>query len=207
MDWAGFIIQLLEHDLRLSSLEVENRTGIRLQIIDRWKKGLVGKPHRNTLRRLEDGLKINIDDRDPNNITYKKIESNVEFEKEVGLYKYPLVSEISAGLGTMIKESSDSVYLPYKKQENCFALKVVGNSMNGIIDEGDTVLIDMDAEVVNGNVVAVLLKDGRAFIKRYRQLEHELVQLYSNNTEYEPVIVKRQDIELIYRAVQIVKNI
>jgi len=39
MNWSEFIRLLFDVELRLSSPEAEQITGIRQQIIDRWKQG------------------------------------------------------------------------------------------------------------------------------------------------------------------------
>jgi len=58
MNWQEFISKLLDQDLRMSSSEAESKTGIRYQIIDRWKRGEVDKPQRNTIKRLEEGWEL-----------------------------------------------------------------------------------------------------------------------------------------------------
>lgn len=203
MNWSEFITHLLDVDLRLSTVDVEKMTGIRSPIIGRWKNGFVGKPQRNTVKRLEEGLKIRIDDSDPANITYKKITLS-GFENEIVLQnKYPLLSEIQAGVtDTMLRtHTGEFVFFVYKKSEGCFALQIVGDSMKGTFNEGDVILVDINAELANGCIVAIKLKDGRKMVKRYREIGQGYYMLYSDNTSYDPLTIHASEIEAIYRVV------
>ncbi len=213
MDWSEFIKHLLEQDLVLSSDDAEQLTGIRQPIIDRWKsKPLKRKVHRDSIRKLQDGLKIKIDDSDPEKLTYRLIsemvkEGNV---KTISIFKYPILSQVYAGssMNLFVQENiSDYVNLPYEKNERCFALRVHGNSMNHKIEEGDIVLADMDKEVVNGCIVICRLKDGKQIIKRYRELQNDLAMFYSDNGSYEPLTISKTEIEAIYRIVGIWKKL
>jgi SOS-response transcriptional repressor LexA len=215
MDWTEFSRWLLDNELRLSSLEVENLTCIRQQIVDRWKRGGVNKPQRNTIRRLEDGLNIKIDDRDPENITYQRIKSKtektgIEGADELKLHKFKLISTVYAGeSSSMFIEENIEGYtvLPYSGDpENCFALRVKGDSMNHSIVEGDVVLADMKKEVRTGDIVVVRLRDGRQLVKRYKELEMQMVMLYSDNGGYPPIMLRRDEVEAIYRVVGIWKQ-
>ena len=209
MNWSEFINKLLNQDLRLSSLEVEGKTGIRQPVIDRWKNGEISKPQRNTIRRLEEGLNIKIDDSDPENITYKKLPEEKEFEEiETKIHDYPVLSHVYAGNSPdmFIKENiSEYVSLPYKKKDNCFAVRVIGDSMNHKIEEGDIILVDMDAEVTNGSIVIARLKTGKQIIKRYRAVSNQNSMFYSDNGNYEPLVVDMKEIEAIYKVVGIWK--
>lgn len=131
----------------------------------------------------------------------------IEFEskKELSsLNKYPIVTEVFAGESMAIYISENITEygsFDYHKKENCFIVKVIGNSMNGVVHDGETILVDMDQPLSNDCVVIVRLKDGRQLIKRYRVVNDELVMFSSDSPGYQPIIVKKEEIEAIYKVV------
>ncbi len=191
MNWKELIDRILS-DFRISTYELADKTGLTQPTLFRIRSGSTDKPTANTIKRLEQGLNIKIDDRDPENITYKRNEKAQEFQIiNTELHEYPVVTNVYAGNSPALFQEDnikEYVQLPYGKKENCFAVKVVGNSMNHIIDEGDLLLVDMDKEISNGCIVVALLKDGKQIIKRYRALTPGEVMFYSDNGNYEPVI-------------------
>jgi len=210
MNWSEFIIELLEHDLRISSLEAANLTGIQQPIIDRWKRGDVQKPQRSTIKRLEEGLKIRINDRDIHNITYKRNEPDIQVVPIISKYnEFPIISKVYAGdAPEMFTDENilDTIVLPYPKKDNVFAVRVVGDSMNHVIAEGDLILVDMDKEIMNGKIVIARLRSGKQIIKRYKLVSPFEVMFYSDNGNYDPIFVNTNDIEAIYRVVYILKE-
>ncbi|PKL87373.1 MAG: hypothetical protein CVV23_15750 [Ignavibacteriae bacterium HGW-Ignavibacteriae-2] len=212
MNWAEFTNWLFNDELRLSSLEVEACTGIRQPVIDRWKKGEVGKPQRSTIRRLEEGLKIKIHDSDPQNITYQKISDDPKqtFDGAIPVYNYPLLATVYAGDPELLDHEyfDESIPFAYKKNsDKCFALSVNGKSMETTLRDGDLILVDMDLLPIDGDLVAVKLKNGNQYIKRYKNLNYAFIQLSSDNAEYGVRLVDKKDIDAIYPVVQIVFNL
>lgn len=215
MNWSEFVVTLLEHDLRVSSLEASNKTGIRQQVIDRWKRGGVNKPQRNTIKRFEEGLGIKINDSDPNNITYSKIETNskvkdnsVAFEGTIPVKKYPLLAEVYAGDSKLLHHDIYEEHAVFTYDgENCFAVRVNGKSMETTLNDGDVVLCDVDLVPEDGDLVAVKLKDGKQFIKRFHNENFAFIRLSSDNPDYGVRLIDKNDIEGIYPVVQININI
>lgn len=208
MNWSEFINDLLEHDLRLSSTEVESLTGIKYQVVDRWKRGEVGKPHRNTIKRLEDGLHIKIDDRDTENITYKKLtqqKEEAEFTDQLEVKSYPVLGYVYAGEPSMLEHEQvhEQTYFYYEKPKHrCFALRVNGDSMQTTLKDGDIVLVDMDIPVKDGDLVAVKLKDGSQYIKRYKDMNYAFIQLISDNHKFGDRLVDKNDIVALFKIVK-----
>ena len=210
MNWKELIDRILS-DFRISTYELADKTGLTQPTLFRIRSGSTDKPTANTIKRLEQGLNIKIDDRDPENITYKRNEKAQEFQIiNTELHEYPVVTNVYAGNSPALFQEDnikEYVQLPYGKKENCFAVKVVGNSMNHIIDEGDLLLVDMDKEISNGCIVVALLKDGKQIIKRYRALTPGEVMFYSDNGNYEPLVLPNGEIEAIYKVVGIWKKL
>lgn len=222
MNWQQFIIRLLDHDLRLSSLEVEKLTSIRQQIVDRWKRGGVEKPHRNTIRRLEQGLGIQIHDTDPENITYSRItgadavpspENSLtvtEFNSHNHFSEItiPLQAAVPAGTG-QIQDRTDSVVVSLDSR-NQFAVLIDpnnGESMQPFLQPGDIVICDMHAPVKTGDIVAARWSGSRGAIKIVGDSGHapESYLLYSYNPVIKPIIVPKSTTRL-YKVIYIKKS-
>ncbi|MFZ5948786.1 MAG: XRE family transcriptional regulator [Stygiobacter sp.] len=133
----------------------------------------------------------------------------VEFEKNKVGNEFPLVSYLSAG--SMIEFFNDGVTekvsFNYNKKDGCMALRVKGDSMKPTIENEDIVLVDSNKSLYNGCIVATRLKSGEQLIKRYRILPGEYIQLNSDNYLYEPITLKKEEIEIIMPVVRVQRDV
>ncbi len=211
MKWSELINTLMQ-DFRLSSVELEKTTGVSNAIISQLKTGRTKKPTQHTIKKLEEGLQIRIDDSDPENITYKRIEETeaAEFGEIIVTNKFPIINTVYAGGSDKMfndRNILDFVSLPYKKTDRAFALRVQGESINGLFSNGDIVLVDMDQPYTDKNIVVVRTTRGEQYIKRFKRLNESQIMLYSDNSNYEPVILSSFEIEAIYRVVGIWRDV
>lgn len=215
MTWSEFISEVENGKLgkRYSDYELASIINVKREVIYKIKTGLTNKPQQSTINKLEQGLKIKIDASDPENITYHKVqdkEPEDKFDGVMSVYIYPLISTVYAGEPEMLyvehpDESADFVY--GRKDHRCFALKVSGKSMETTLRDGDIVLVDMDLLPADGDLVAVKLKNGHQYIKRYKNLNYAFIQLSSDNSDYGIRVIDKNDIEAIYPVVSINLNI
>jgi len=146
---------------------------------------------------------------DINYILTGKHAIRIEDEKRKGGYDYPLVSRLSAG--KMIEffdtGNTEMVGFNYYKKNGCMALLVNGDSMNPTIENGDIVLVDSDANINEGCIVAARLRGGEQLIKRFRRLPEGLIQLDSDNFLYDPITIKADELEIMMPVVRIQRDI
>lgn len=213
MNWSELITDLTK-EFRKTIYEIATDTGITHSALFRLRDGLTKKPYPATIKKLEEYFKIRINDNDPENITYSKIETRKEVNEyeiiNTQLHEYPVLTHVYAGLSpeNILRENIvEYVYLPYHKKSNCFAVKVFGDSMNHSIQEGNLILVDTDRTFNNNDLVVARLKSGKQIIKHYKELNQEFVMFYSSNENYEPLTIAKTEIEAIYRAVGIWKQI
>jgi SOS-response transcriptional repressor LexA len=123
-------------------------------------------------------------------------------------YDYPMVSTLSPGsmINFLNDGISEKISFTYHKKFGCIALRFTGDSMMPTIENGDVLLVDSDAQIYDGCVVAAKLKNGKQVVMRYRLLPHELIQLNCDNLHYNPIIVKKEEIELIMPVVKIQRD-
>jgi SOS-response transcriptional repressor LexA len=89
-------------------------------------------------------------------------------ELEVSIKAYiPVVDEVSAGSG-IVPIDYIAITRSRPAPESLIALRTRGLSMEPIINEKDTVIVDRAREPADGNLVVVII-DGQASVKRYRE--------------------------------------
>jgi repressor LexA len=113
---------------------------------------------------------------------------------------------VSAGRGVIAAqdiigwESVDNNY----DNEDCFWLRVSGDSMSPKIDNGDLILIDKSAQIESGNIVVALV-DNEGFIKR-ADLTSDSITLVSFNPYYPPMLFEGKETERVYFVGKVVKQ-
>lgn len=126
--------------------------------------------------------------------------------------KIPVVSQISAGLPIYSEENLiDYVYFAKDKlndEKEEFGLKVSGDSMNKIFDEGDVVVIEKDSIVENGQLGVVLINGYNGTVKRIRYNNDQIILIpESNNPNHYPQVYgKNDEVKIVGRVVASVKT-
>ena len=114
-----------------------------------------------------------------------------ESEKQVATL--PLLGRVAAGRPIESLQNPEDFevplsMLPKGKAQECFVLRIVGNSMieDGIL-EGDYVVVKRQSEASNGQTVVALL-GGEATIKKYYRRGSQ-VELHPANPAYDPILI------------------
>jgi phage repressor protein C with HTH and peptisase S24 domain len=213
-EYLRFIEELLK-DFRLSTYTLETRYQLKgfSAKYSGLKSGRTKSLNQATLASLEKALNIKIDDSDPNQITYLKLQmengttpdNNPAFSGASAVYPYPLLGTVYAGEPKNLYHSSYDKIAKFtysKKGHHCFALEVDGKSMESTLKDGSTVLVDMEAPLEKDCIVAVKLKNGAQYIKRYEDVNYSFIRLKSDNGEYGERFIDKNDIEALYRVVE-----
>lgn len=79
------------------------------------------------------------------------------------------------------------------RHPRCFALKVEGDCMNRRYPEGCHVLVDPDAEPLNGRAVVAEFEDGRSVLRCYYRGQSSLMLTADSFSEYEDIILTGED--------------
>ncbi|PTF09177.1 transcriptional regulator [Staphylococcus cohnii] len=126
--------------------------------------------------------------------------------------KIPVVSQISAGLPIYSEENLiDYIYFSKEKlkgNKEEFGLKVTGDSMNKIFDEGDVVVVEKDSVVENGQLGVVMVNGYNGTVKRIRYKDDQIILIpESNNPKHYPQVYSTKDeIKIVGRVVAGVKT-
>lgn len=123
---------------------------------------------------------------------------------EIGVY-----GEVAAGLLTIAEEEFlEKIEMPkeiIKSKENCFLLKVKGDSMiEANIEPGDHVLVKKQNVAESRDIVIGVVED-EATIKRYMPMG-ESILLVPENKKYEPILVKSKDLYINGKVIGVLKK-
>ena len=122
------------------------------------------------------------------------------------VFGIPILGRTSAGKPIEAIENIED-YLDlskiFLKEENLFALKVKGDSMEGEgIKEGDLAIVKKQPLANNGDIVVALIED-EALIKKFYK-DKNVVRLEAANPKYQPILTQKA--EIIGKVVSILRN-
>ncbi len=124
------------------------------------------------------------------------------------LMELPLISAVPAGkVATMFHPDYVDNYVTVDdvKDPQAFALKVKGNSMAPRIEDGDVVVVSPQLEPHNGDI-CVIRVDGEDTLKKVK-FEGNYIHLVPLNPEFEPLTVKRKDVNFVWKVVKLIKEL
>jgi phage repressor protein C with HTH and peptisase S24 domain len=87
---------------------------------------------------------------------------------------------------------------------NLSAVQVDGDSMEGLLNDGDTVMVDHSRNTLEGEAVYVICLDDHLYAKRLQKQFDGAVQIISENKAYRDMVVPRDrlaDLQIIGRVV------
>lgn len=128
--------------------------------------------------------------------------------RKTALIDLPLISSVPAGkVATMFHPDyvDDYVTVDDVKDPGAFALKVKGNSMAPRIEDGDIVIVSPQQEARSGDICVVRV-DGEDTLKKVK-FEGNYIHLIPFNPEFEPVTVKRKDVNFVWKVVKLIKEL
>ena len=105
----------------------------------------------------------------------------------------PILGVIKAGIPTLAAQEVLGYAAADSASEGCFYLRVSGDSMiNAGIRDGDLVLIRPQSTAQNGQIVACIVNQEDATLKRFR-CQGDMVILQPENPNYEPRLIPARD--------------
>lgn len=128
--------------------------------------------------------------------------------RQVRLAEIPLISAVPAGkVATMFHPDyvDDYVTVTDIKDPQAFALKVKGHSMAPRIEDGDVVVVSPAQEPRNGDICVVRV-DGEDTLKKVK-MEGSYIHLIPLNPDFEPVTVKKKDVDFVWKVVKLIKEL
>lgn len=123
--------------------------------------------------------------------------------------KIPLIGNVAAGVPISVNIDYDSsLTLPKDwvvSETNTFALVVTGDSMKDAgIDKGDIVIVNRQQSASNGDIVIAII-DEEATMKKFMPMGDSIL-LLSENSKYEPIQMKKEDVLINGKVIGFMKN-
>ena len=122
-------------------------------------------------------------------------------QMESRLVDVPVVGRIAAGQPLFAQQNIEEFYtLPYSllRADGVFMLRVQGDSMieAGILD-GDHVLVNPEASVYNGDIVAAMVDEEQATVKRYFSEPEDTIRLQPENQTMQPILLHASRVRIV----------
>jgi len=96
----------------------------------------------------------------------------------------PLLGIVKAGYDYLADQNVIGyVETNVKDKENCFALKVKGDSMQPVLYEGDIIIVHKQEDIESGQVAVVLINDNEATVKKVIK-NSDSIELIAFNSYY-----------------------
>ncbi|MFW3518644.1 LexA family protein [Staphylococcus caprae] len=192
-------------ELNLTLEQVGDLVGVGKSTVRKWETGDIENMKRDKIVKLAKALRVS-----PSYIM--GIEEGQSQLETLPVKKIPVVSKISAGLPIYSEENLiDYIYFSKEKLSDSkeeFGLRVSGDSMNKIFDEGDVVVIEKDSIVENGQLGVVMINGYNGTVKRIRYNGDQIILIpESNNPNHYPQVYgKNDEVKVVGRVVASVKT-
>lgn len=187
-------------ELNLTLEQVGDLVGVGKSTVRKWETGDIENMKRDKIVKLAKALRVS-----PSYIM--GIEEEQPQLETLPVKKIPVVSKISTGLPIYSEENLiDYIYFATNKlnsDKEEFGLKVSGDSMDKIFQDGDIVVVEKDSVVENGQLGVVMINGYNATVKRIRYNGDQIILIpESNNSNHYPQVYGKDDeVKVIGRVV------
>ncbi|MGD9581719.1 MAG: S24 family peptidase [Vampirovibrionia bacterium] len=207
MEWKELINQIII-DFRLSGNQLAQMIGVAPNTINRIRNGSTPNPFPDTIGKIEKALNIKIDDSDPENITYTKVEK--QEEPKIIEHTLRLINDVAAGVSEvneMFQEQFETITI---SPQNMVLMRIQSEkfSMAPAVMPGDMIILDYSAKPkVNDMVVVGWRRNGNVFSAlKYLSTTENVYGFHSNNAAEPPIFVTYQELIRIVKVVQVIKQ-
>lgn len=187
-------------ELNLTLEQVGDLVGVGKSTVRKWETGDIENMKRDKIVKLAKALRVS-----PSYIM--GIEEEQPQLETLPVKKIPVVSKISAGLPIYSEENLvDYIYFATNKlnsDKEEFGLKVSGDSMDKIFQDGDIVVVEKDSVVENGQLGVVMVNGYNATVKRIRYNGDQIILIPESNNQshYPQVYGKNDEVKVVGRVV------
>lgn len=185
------IIKKRRKELGLTLKDVADKLGVSESLISRYESNDVKNMGIDKLIPLAEVLKTTPVYLMGLENDKKQEESNIDMSTVINGDEFvmiPLYSSISAGYGSEEAEFIEMIAIPgLKNPQECFGVKVKGDSMEDKIENGSIIIIRRDAVIEAGQVGAFSYNE-KSYVKQ-KKIYGNTVVLHSYNNKYKDLVV------------------
>lgn len=138
-----------------------------------------------------------------------RVEPIVEQTKRTA--KVPILTHITKGSPVLAAENFGGfidfpLFNSAHQPNHLFAIRMKDDSMkdSGILD-GDIVVLKKEKYAESGKLVAVLIDYEVIIRKYYKDEENNVIQLHSDNINYDPVIADEDDVTILGKVISVLR--
>lgn len=188
----------LRKEKGFSQKSLSEKLNVTQQAVGKWETG-GSSPDPSTLAQLASLLDTSAD-------FLLGLDSQSHPIGEYGEHPIPVIGTVRAGYGSLAFEEDYGVeYACVKDPENYFYLVVKGDSMEPRIQDGDLALVHRQPTLENGDLGVMVLDEGEGTLKKYLRRGSSVV-LQAFNPNYEPRILKGEELNHLYIAGKVVET-
>ena len=201
----GKRVRGIREEKGMTQEEVGDRMGVTRAVISQIETGR-SKPTMKTKYRLAKALDVTIDTLEGKAVSSNELK-DLKLREPMDVVLIPIVGEVRAGVAMYAqnniigyqKVDSDQV----NQSKTYFYLRVVGDSMNKYIREGDMVLVEHTTAAETGDIVIALIEEENAVIKRLKLLKDSLALIpESTNSEHKTQIYDPEKVSIVGKVVK-----
>lgn len=185
------------NERKTSPAAVCEAIGLSNSVYSKWNENSI--PRNTTLLKIADFFNVSVEylkGETDNPLPHSdQIKEYLPYEKR-GMR--PVIGLASAGVGVIAEE----MILGWQyvddefDNENCFWIKIAGDSMSPKIDDGDLVLIQREVDIEDGDIVVAVVDRQDGFIKQVH-FEENVLTLHSFNPYYPDMVFKGNEIKQV----------
>lgn len=182
-------IKKIRERFNLTQDELGEIAGVSGGAVSTWERG-TAEPRMGAVQRIADKLHISksdiVDDNGSPNITH-------------GI-SIPILNTVVAGLPLSAYEDVigyEEVSSKLGSSDELFALKVKGDSMLPVLQEGDVIIVKQQSDVESGDIAIVLINGDEATVKKVMKSPEGITLIAFNPAVYEPHFYPNDDIEVL----------
>lgn len=180
-------IKRIREQFDLTQDELGEIAGVSGGAVSTWERG-TAEPRMGAIQKIADHLNISkADIVDDNETTYKSTGVSI-----------PIVSSIVAGLPADVYEDPqgyEEISHELARTGEFICLKVKGDSMSPVIQDGDLVVIRSQQDVDSGDIAAVRINGDESTLKQVQKSEAGITLIAYNPSIYPPHFYSNKEIE------------
>ena len=185
------------NERKTSPAAVCEAIGLSNSVYSKWNENSI--PRNTTLLKIADFFNVSV--------AYLKGETDNPLPHSDQIKEYlpyekrgmrPVIGLASAGVGVIAEE----MILGWQyvddefDNENCFWIKIAGDSMSPKIDDGDLVLIQREVDIEDGDIVVAVVDRQDGYIKQVH-FEENILTLHSFNPYYPDMVFRGNEIKQV----------
>ena len=179
-------------ELEYSFQDLANKTNMSKSTLQRYETGAIRNLPLDKLEILASALQTT-----PSYLMGWDEKEEETLKAKVKGVKIPVLGRVAAGIPIeMIEDVLDyeEITEDMARHGEYFALKIQGDSMSPRIWNNDVVIVKQQDDAENGDIVIATINGDDAVCKRLQKY-NDGIALISLNPQYEPIYLKKEDVE------------